>query len=177
MNTTVKKGPEVSKSNADSLALIITNALVTMSRHEAHQSKHGRWFIIHLDNDDVVDTLHVSWTFTTMILLFCLKNLACSMPFLRRRHCVSVLVKAGGQERCLWGKNQIWCQRILFLRRKYSECGDGDGGSGNRIRSGGSAGNTLAPCNITQHNVMEVVMVSAAAIAPAMKWALPATDL
>jgi len=77
MNTMVKKGQEVSKSNADSLASTIAQAVGIILMHEANQSKRDRWFIINLDNDDVVDMLHVSWTFNTMILLFCLKKLAC----------------------------------------------------------------------------------------------------
>ncbi len=72
MNTTIKKGLEVSKSNADSLASIIANALGIVLRHEAHQSKDGRWFIINLDSDDVVDMLagFMCLPYNDFVLLF-----------------------------------------------------------------------------------------------------------
>jgi len=53
----VKKGPEVSKSNADSLASTIAQAVRVILMHEANQSKHGWWFVVNLLSDDAVEAL------------------------------------------------------------------------------------------------------------------------
>ncbi len=72
MNTTVKKGPEVSKSNADSLASTIAQVVGVFLMHEANRSKRGRWSIMNVDCDDVVDMLagFLDLPFNDFVLFF-----------------------------------------------------------------------------------------------------------
>jgi len=100
MNTMVKKGLEVSKSNADSLASIIANAVGVILRYEAHRSKRGRWFVVNLLSDDAVKTLtgFLNLPYDDFVLLF--QETGCSIPFLRCRHRAYVLTMTRGKH-CL----------------------------------------------------------------------------
>jgi len=104
----VKKGPEVSKSNADSLASTITNALGILLRHEANRSECGQWFIINLDSDDVINTLagFLDLPYNDFVLFFEEAGLFDTIPLSQASHiCFNNddmnVVKAGGQKRCL----------------------------------------------------------------------------
>jgi len=123
MNTTVKKGPEVSKSNADSLASTIANALAIVLRHEANRSERGRWFIINVDCDDAVNMLagFLDLPYNDFVLFFEEAGLFDIIPSSQAsRICFNKddmnVVKGGGETLLVKSPNRIRPRRMLCSR-------------------------------------------------------------